>query len=110
MSRHQDRLDKGWDQSKADHEQDIALIREIGANTIRLVHYQHHQYFYDLCDKTGFVLWAEIRERSMTDTILMTGATGFLGSELAARLIRISQGKIYALVRAADEAAAYHHL
>ncbi len=46
----------------------------------------------------------------MTDTILMTGATGFLGSELAARLIRTSQGKIYALVRAADEAEAYHRL
>ena len=60
VSRHQDRLDKGWAISKADHEQDIALIREIGANTIRLAHYQHDQYFYDLCDKTGFVLWAEI--------------------------------------------------
>ncbi|MCM1193891.1 MAG: AMP-binding protein [Acetatifactor muris] len=46
----------------------------------------------------------------MTDTILMTGATGFLGSELAARLIRTSQSKIYALVRAADEAEAYHRL
>ncbi len=60
VSRHQDRLDKGWAQSKANHEQDIALIKEIGANTIRLAHYQHDQYFYDLCDKTGFVLWAEI--------------------------------------------------
>ena len=60
VSRHQDRLDKGWAQSKADHEQDIALIKEVGANTIRLAHYQHDQYFYDLCDHTGFVLWAEI--------------------------------------------------
>ena len=60
VSRHQDRLDKGWAQSKADHEQDIALIKEVGANTIRLAHYQHDQYFYDLCDHAGFVLWAEI--------------------------------------------------
>ena len=60
VSRHQDRLDKGWAISKADHEQDIALIKEVGANTIRLAHYQHDQYFYTLCDKTGFVLWAEI--------------------------------------------------
>ena len=60
VSRHQDRLDKGWAISKADHEEDIALIKELGANTIRLAHYQHDQYFYDLCDKTGFVLWAEI--------------------------------------------------
>ena len=60
VARHQDRLDKGWAISKADHEEDIALIKELGANTIRLAHYQHDQYFYDLCDKTGFVLWAEI--------------------------------------------------
>ena len=60
VARHQDRLDKGWAISKADHEEDIALIQELGANTIRLAHYQHDQYFYDLCDKTGFVLWAEI--------------------------------------------------
>ena len=60
VARHQDRLDKGWAVSKADHEEDIALIKELGANTIRLAHYQHDQYFYDLCDKTGFVLWAEI--------------------------------------------------
>ncbi len=60
VARHQDRLDKGWAISKADHEEDVALIREVGANTIRLAHYQHDQYFYDLCDKTGFVLWAEI--------------------------------------------------
>ena len=60
VSRHQDRKDKGWAISKADHEQDCALIKELGANTIRLAHYQHDQYFYDLCDHTGFVLWAEI--------------------------------------------------
>ncbi len=60
VSRHQDRLDKGWAVSKADHEEDCAIIQELGANTIRLAHYQHDQYFYDLCDRTGFVLWAEI--------------------------------------------------
>jgi len=60
VSRHQDRLDKGWAISKADHEEDVAIIKELGANTIRLAHYQHDQYFYSLCDKTGFVLWAEI--------------------------------------------------
>ncbi len=60
VARHQDRLDKGWALSKADHEEDVALIKEVGANTIRLAHYQHDQYFYDLCDHTGFALWAEI--------------------------------------------------
>ncbi len=60
VSHHQDRLDKGWAISKADHEEDLALIKELGANTIRLAHYQHDQYFYSLCDRTGFALWAEV--------------------------------------------------
>ncbi len=60
VSRHQDRQDKGWAISREDHAEDVAIIRELGANTIRLAHYQHDQYFYDLCDRTGFVLWAEI--------------------------------------------------
>jgi len=60
VARHQDRLDKGWAISKEDHAEDVALIKELGANTIRLAHYQHDQYFYDLCDHAGFVLWAEI--------------------------------------------------
>ena len=36
------------------------MICELGANTIRLAHYQHDQYFYDLCDERGMVVWAEI--------------------------------------------------
>ena len=42
------------------HDEDMDLIRQIGANTIRLAHYQHDQYFYDLCDEYGMVVWAEI--------------------------------------------------
>lgn len=60
VCRHQDRPKIGNAISKAEHEEDIALIKEIGANTIRLAHYQHDDYFYDLCDKEGFVVWAEI--------------------------------------------------
>lgn len=60
VSRHQDKKDKGWALSKEDQEQDMALIKEVGANSIRLAHYQHNQYFYDLCDKEGMVIWAEI--------------------------------------------------
>ncbi|NLI54337.1 MAG: glycoside hydrolase family 2 protein [Clostridiales bacterium] len=60
VSRHQDRENKGWAISRADHEEDMALIREVGANTIRLAHYQHDDYFYDLCDKYGMIVWAEI--------------------------------------------------
>ncbi len=65
VSRHQDRLNKGWAISKKDHKEDIELIKEVGANTIRLAHYQHDQYFYDLCDEYGMVVWAEIPFISM---------------------------------------------
>lgn len=60
VSRHQDRLNKGWAISKQDHLEDMKLISELGANTIRLAHYQHDPYFYDLCDQFGMVVWAEI--------------------------------------------------
>ena len=60
VSRHQDRKGIGNALEKEHHDEDMALIREIGANTIRLAHYQHDQYFYDLCDKNGMVVWAEI--------------------------------------------------
>ena len=60
VSRHQDRRGVGNALTKDMHKEDIALIREVGANTIRLAHYQHDQYFYDLCDEEGFILWAEI--------------------------------------------------
>ena len=60
VSRHQDRKDLGNALRREHHDEDMALIRELGANTIRLAHYQHDQYFYDLCDKYGMVVWAEI--------------------------------------------------
>ncbi len=60
VCRHQDRKNSGNAIGKAEHEQDAELIKEIGANTVRLAHYQHDDYFYDLCDKYGFVVWAEI--------------------------------------------------
>ncbi|MCD7956874.1 MAG: glycoside hydrolase family 2 protein [Lachnospiraceae bacterium] len=60
VSRHQDMLYKGNALSKEDHYHDAELIKELGANTIRLAHYQHNQYFYDACDELGFAVWAEI--------------------------------------------------
>jgi beta-galactosidase len=60
VNRHQDRQDRGWALSPRDHDQDLALIRELGANAVRLAHYQHSQYFYDLCDRYGLIVWAEI--------------------------------------------------
>ena len=60
VSRHQDRKGLGNAITREMHDEDMALIKEIGANTIRLAHYQHDQYFYDLCDEAGMVVWAEI--------------------------------------------------
>ena len=60
VSRHQDRPQIGNALLPEHHKEDIELILEVGANTIRLAHYQHSQVFYDLCDEKGLVLWAEI--------------------------------------------------
>ena len=60
VSRHQDRWGLGNALLPEHHREDMALICELGATTIRLAHYQHDQYFYDLCDEFGMVVWAEI--------------------------------------------------
>lgn len=60
VSRHQDRLGIGNALLPEHHKEDMDLICEVGATTIRLAHYQHDQYFYDLCDARGMVVWAEI--------------------------------------------------
>ena len=60
VSRHQDRLGFGNALLPEHHKEDMEYIWEVGCTTIRLAHYQHDQYFYDLCDEYGMVVWAEI--------------------------------------------------
>ena len=60
VSMHQDIKGMGNAITKAVLDQNMAFVREIGANTLRLAHYQHAQYFYDLCDREGIVVWTEI--------------------------------------------------
>jgi beta-galactosidase len=59
-SMHQDRPAKGWAISQADQAQDFDLLRDMGGNAVRLAHYQHDQYSYELADALGIVVWAEI--------------------------------------------------
>ena len=68
VARHQDRENMGNALTDREHAEDIALIREIGANTVRLAHYQQAQYVYDLCDRYGLVVWAEIPFISQFDS------------------------------------------
>lgn len=60
VSRHQDRKGAGNALTPAMHQEDMDIVKEIGANTLRLAHYQHAQEFYDLCDENGIIVWAEI--------------------------------------------------
>ncbi len=60
VSRHQDRWGLGNALLPEHHREDMEYIYEMGANTIRLAHYQHDKYFYDLCDEYGMIVWAEI--------------------------------------------------
>lgn len=60
VSRHQDRRGAGNALTHEMHREDMELMKEMGVNTIRLAHYQHDQYFYDLCDEYGMAVWAEI--------------------------------------------------
>lgn len=60
VSRHQDRLGIGNALTLEHHREDMDIISELGANTLRLAHYQHSQEFYNLCDENGIIVWAEI--------------------------------------------------
>ncbi len=60
VSRHQDRADKGYALSHADHAEDMAIMKEMGVNAVRMAHYQHDDAWAEEADKAGMVVWAEV--------------------------------------------------
>lgn len=60
VCRHQDWWKLGSALTNEQHDADLEIIKEIGATTIRLAHYQQSEYFYSKCDSIGLMVWAEI--------------------------------------------------
>ena len=60
VCRHQDRSEVGNALRPQHHEEDVALMLEMGVNAVRLAHSPQATYFYDLMDKNGIIVWAEI--------------------------------------------------
>jgi beta-galactosidase len=56
---HQDTIAKGWAKSDADTLADLEMMDDLGVTVIRTAHYQHSDYFYNLADEMGFVVYTE---------------------------------------------------
>jgi beta-galactosidase len=89
-SMHQDRPVKGWAISRADQTQDFDLLQDLGANAVRLAHYQHDQYSYELADARGIVVWAEVP---------LVSKVSFDGSPATAALTANARQQLIELVR-----------
>lgn len=84
VSRHQDFEGVGNAITEEIKQGDLALIRELGATTVRLAHYQHDQRFYDLCDEAGLVVWAEIPQI----TVFLPGASDNARDQLVELIVQ----------------------
>jgi beta-galactosidase len=60
VNRHQDWPDKGWAIGTNEMKEDLGIMQELGVNAVRLCHYQHDPFFYELCDQAGIAVWAEL--------------------------------------------------
>jgi beta-galactosidase len=89
-SMHQDRPVKGWAISQADQAEDFDLLRDLGGNAVRLAHYQHDQYSYELADALGIVVWAEIP---------LVNKVSFDGSSASSLLAANAQQQLTELIR-----------
>ena len=76
---HQDRFNKGWAISEADQTEDVDLVQEMGSTFVRLAHYPHPQFTYDLLDQRGMAAWSEIPLNG-TGNAGVTNTTAFLNN------------------------------
>ena len=60
VCRHQEWEGLGSALTQKEHERDVEIMREMGANAVRLAHYPQAKEVYDACDRAGIVVWAEI--------------------------------------------------
>jgi hypothetical protein len=60
VCRHQEWEGFGSALTDKNHQKDIEYILDMGANGVRLAHYQQADKMYSLCDANGLVVWAEI--------------------------------------------------
>ncbi len=75
---HQDSFENGWAMTDKQRERDYNMMRELGCTAVRMAHYQHNQYEYDLCDRLGLTVWTELGlvNRMSTDDVKLTLADG----------------------------------
>ncbi|MCJ8156433.1 glycoside hydrolase family 2 TIM barrel-domain containing protein [Sphingomonas sp. LaA6.9] len=90
VSRHQDWLNKGWALTREDHERDMALIAEMGANTVRFAHYQHAPEWFELADRAGMIVWAELP---------FVNKVGFTDAPAAPELVANAREQLRELIR-----------
>ena len=77
---HQDSFENGWAMTNEQRERDYSLMFDMGCNTVRMAHYQHDGYEYELCDRLGITVWTEIglvNKMSADETDLYAIAEGF---------------------------------
>ncbi len=89
-SRHQDRPGVGWAITRANIAQDFDIMQDMGANAVRLAHYQHDQFAYEETDRRGIMVWAEIP---------LVNAVSYDGSPADAALAANAQSQLRELIK-----------
>lgn len=77
---HQDSYERGWAMTDEQRTRDYEMMRELGCTAVRMAHYQHAPFEYDLCDRLGIAVWTEIgivNKMSADDSEAHVLAAGF---------------------------------